>query len=55
LSGDSSTEERKLRFAEFKAKMEKLSEGKEEFVFVLDDPAGNSYLQVLFYIKISKY
>ena len=44
--GDSATEETQRRLREFRAKLEELTEGKRHFTFVMDDPSGNSYLQV---------
>ena len=47
-TSDSATGEQQQRLAEFKARLANLLELKNEFVFVLDDPTGNSYLQVMF-------
>jgi len=44
--GDGTTDETKQRMQEFFAKLSELIEGKKEFTFILDDPTGNSYLQV---------
>ena len=48
--GDSATSEQKTRVEEFKAKLTGLADGEFDrekgFVVVMDDPTGNSYLQV---------
>uniref|UniRef100_A0A8C5RBQ4 Zinc finger protein ZPR1 n=1 Tax=Leptobrachium leishanense TaxID=445787 RepID=A0A8C5RBQ4_9ANUR len=43
--GDSSTSDRKAKCQEFGAKIDKILEGKVKVHLILDDPAGNSYLQ----------
>ena len=35
-----------MKMEEFRAKLGRLKAGQEPFTLVLDDPAGNSYLQV---------
>ena len=47
IIGDSGHPERRGRFTEFLTKLEELRDGKMmNVLFVLDDPAGNSYIQV---------
>ena len=48
LSSDSATGEQQKRLKELKSRLASLMELKNEFVFILDDPTGNSYLQVGF-------
>lgn len=45
ICGDSVTSERMQKLADFGEKIEKIIAGKMDVHFVLDDPAGNSYLQ----------
>ena len=44
--GDSATDETQRRLRDFRARLDELSDGKRNFTFVMDDPTGNSYLQV---------
>ena len=44
--GDSATDEVKQKMEEFHSKLKLFKDGKEHFTLILDDPAGNSYLQV---------
>lgn len=48
VSGDSSTSERTERLKEFAEKIDKIIAGEMVVHFVLDDPAGNSYLQNMY-------
>lgn len=48
VSGDSSTTERVQRLNEFAQKIDKIIAGEMVAHFVLDDPAGNSYLQNIY-------
>lgn len=43
--GDSSTSDRKEKLQEFGKKIDQILEGQMDAHFILDDPAGNSYLQ----------
>eukprot|EP01116_Phalansterium_solitarium_P024616 TRINITY_DN9065_c0_g1_i1.p1 TRINITY_DN9065_c0_g1~~TRINITY_DN9065_c0_g1_i1.p1 ORF type:complete len:501 (+),score=182.92 TRINITY_DN9065_c0_g1_i1:120-1622(+) len=45
LMGDSSRSETHRQVDEFEAKVNELKSGKVPFTFVLEDPAGNSYIQ----------
>lgn len=45
LMGDSATSDTKSKMAAFVAKIETLSQGATPFTLVLDDPAGNSFVQ----------
>ena len=45
--GDSQTQESIERIQTFKQKMDELIKGNEQFTFIMDDPTGNSYLQVI--------
>ncbi len=44
--GDSSRDERRARLGDFRRRLEAMADGGAEFHVELDDPAGNSYLQV---------
>ena len=45
--GDSATPDSKLRLTTFKNQLNKMIEGEAfPYILILDDPAGNSYLQV---------
>ena len=44
--GDSATDETQRRMREFRTRLDELTDGKRDFTFVMDDPSGNSYLQV---------
>lgn len=46
MFGDSQDAEVKERFKKFFEKFDRVLEGKTEITLVLDDPAGNSYIQV---------
>jgi len=46
--GDSVTEDRKHKFADFLSKLDEVKEMKREFTLILDDPLSNSYLQNLY-------
>lgn len=48
VSGDSTTSERTEKLKEFAEKIEKIIAGEMVVHFVLDDPAGNSYLQNIY-------
>lgn len=48
VSGDSTTSERVERLNEFAGKIDKIVAGEMVVHFVLDDPAGNSYLQNIY-------
>ena len=47
--GDATTQEANKRMADFNKKFTSLIEGREHFTLVLDDPTGNSYLQVIYW------
>ncbi|XP_046401788.1 zinc finger protein ZPR1 [Ischnura elegans] len=59
--GDSMIPGARRRYLEFLEKMDKLLEGRKPFTIILDDPAGNSYIQNLFHpepdpkLKITHY
>ncbi|KAM3923691.1 zinc finger protein ZPR1 [Leptodactylus fuscus] len=59
--GDSSTSDRKEKLQEFGKKIDQILEGHKKAHFVLDDPAGNSYLQNVYApeddpeMKVEKY
>lgn len=44
--GDSALEERKAKVEQFKAELRAMIDCKKPFTIILDDPAGNSYVQV---------
>ena len=44
--GDSATDETQRRMREFRTRLDELTDGQRDFTFVMDDPSGNSYLQV---------
>jgi len=46
-TGDSASADAKLKMDAFKTQLGKMRRGEEEFTIVLNDPAGNSYLQDL--------
>ena len=46
MVGDSQDPEKKIKLETFMEKFENLLEVKTSFTVVLDDPAGNSYVQV---------
>ena len=48
LGGDSATSEQKMKIDQFKVDLMALKECKKPFTIILDDPAGNSYIQVKF-------
>merc|ERR1711963_232700 len=48
LPGDSAKSETKEKMDEFKRKLKEMISGNKTFTFILDDPAGNSYLQNLY-------
>ena len=48
LPGDSAKTETKNKMEEFKQKLKEMIDGSKCFTFILDDPAGNSYLQNLY-------
>lgn len=48
VSGDSTTSERTQRLSEFAEKIDKIIAGEMVVHFILDDPAGNSYLQNIY-------
>lgn len=45
IFGDSSVPDTKIRFQSFLKKIEEIIENKREATVILDDPAGNSYVQ----------
>ena len=46
-TGDSASDDEKQRLVSFKERLNKMFEGEDlPFTVILDDPAGNSYLQV---------
>lgn len=49
--GDSAPEEEKQKFKELMDKLKRGLELKEKITIVLDDPAGNSYLQVNIFLR----
>ncbi|XP_072011874.1 zinc finger protein ZPR1 [Engystomops pustulosus] len=59
--GDSTTSDRKEKLQEFGKKIDQILEGQMKAHFVLDDPAGNSYLQNVYApeddpeMKVEKY
>ena len=46
--GDSTREEQKLKVQKFKDDLNAMMECQKAFTIILDDPAGNSYIQVSF-------
>lgn len=48
LPGDSATNETRVKMDEFKGKLKDMIGGNQNFTFILDDPAGNSYLQNIY-------
>merc|ERR1711963_573962 len=48
LPGDSAKTETQNKMDEFKRKLKEMISGNKTFTFILDDPAGNSYLQNLY-------
>lgn len=44
--GDSSRDEQKQKIIQFQDKLKELMQVKQSFTIILDDPAGNSYIQV---------
>lgn len=44
--GDATTKETQNRLREFNTKLQEFMTGTKEFTVILDDPTGNSYLQV---------
>ena len=46
-TGDSATNADKMKMEEFRDKLNRLKNGQDNFTLILDDPAGNSYLQVI--------
>ena len=61
LPGDSATSDTKIKMDEFKRKLKLMIGGNQKFTFILDDPAGNSYMQNVYApdedpeMKIEKY
>ena len=47
LPGDSATNDSKDTMEKFKSSLREMIAGTEKFTFILDDPAGNSYVQNL--------
>jgi len=47
-TGDSASQKDKSKMEEFREKLERMKSGLEAFTIVLDDPAGNSYMQDLY-------
>jgi len=47
-TGDSATNADKMKMEEFRDKLSRLKNGQDNFTLILDDPAGNSYLQDLY-------
>jgi len=47
-AGDATAPDVQERMSVFKEKLHDLTEGKEEFTLILDDPAGNSFLQNIY-------
>ena len=47
LGGDSATAEQRQKIEQFKNDLMSLKDCKKPFTIILDDPAGNSYIQVL--------
>ena len=45
---DSADEETKVRLTKFTSQLEEVLEGCREITLIMDDPAGNSYVQVQF-------
>ena len=48
LPGDSATSDSKDKMEKFKSSLREMIAGTEKFTFILDDPAGNSYVQNLY-------
>ena len=48
LPGDSATSDSKDKMEKFKSNLREMIAGTEKFTFILDDPAGNSYVQNLY-------
>ena len=46
VTGDSATDGAKQKMEEFRQQLAEMKAGKQHFTLILDDPAGNSYLQV---------
>lgn len=44
--GDSTKGEQRQKISQFQDKLKELMQGKQTFTIILDDPAGNSYIQV---------
>ena len=49
LGGDSVSAEQKQKIEQFKIDLMELKECKKPYIIILDDPAGNSYIQVTFW------
>lgn len=47
MFGDSEGVDRKKRFKKFLKEFDKILEGEKKITLILDDPAGNSYIQVI--------
>ena len=45
VAGDATEEEARKRLKDFSGQFQEMIEGKKNFTFVMDDPAGNCYLQ----------
>ena len=45
--GDSTTKEQSERLVRFNETLNEYMTGNKEFTFIMDDPTGNSYLQVI--------
>lgn len=46
ITGDSANPDTKKRLEEFKSELNRMINGERHFTLILDDPTGNSYLQV---------
>lgn len=49
MFGDSEGVDRKKRFKKFLKEFDKILEGEKKITLILDDPAGNSYIQVIIF------
>lgn len=50
MFGDSQEPDKKKRLKKFLKEFEKVLQGEKKITLILDDPAGNSYIQVFFFV-----
>lgn len=55
VAGDSQDPEIKTRYDNFMKNLEQYLDGGTKFTLILDDPAGNSYVQVRFTRNLAKF